>query len=276
MLPASDQKTGAALAARGGDGGGRRPPHEPAHQAPGLVGGGEQDREGGRRAQVVDVAGVDPPDERVDQPLDHRPAEPPPDDLAHGPVAEGRRPGARWGLTRSRATRSDSGRAARMPDRASGHHGWGPRGSGPRASAGAGPGPRWRRPRPPPGPARRSARARRRAPSPRAAGPGRRRRPGRPSVRRTAAGSELAAEPIAPPRADAPTGAASPSRSEPPTSSQAAARPAIPPPTTATVGGAARSRGRCRPGHRRRLAAAPAAPRPDHAGEDGRGSAGRR
>ena len=47
----------------------------PRMRLPGLLGGGDEGREGGRRAQVVDPAGVDPPDQRVDQPIDDGPAQ---------------------------------------------------------------------------------------------------------------------------------------------------------------------------------------------------------
>ena len=93
VLPASDQKTGDPAPGAVDDD--RGPPAtrpEPVHEAPGLVRGGDQHRHGGRRTEVVHPAGVDPSDQRVHQPLDHRASESLADDVADRPVAEGLAP----------------------------------------------------------------------------------------------------------------------------------------------------------------------------------------
>ena len=66
-----------------GDGGGAETLHEAARQPVGS----QQRREGGLGAEVVDAAGVDPADQRVDQALDHLVAEP---GLDHCPPRPGR------------------------------------------------------------------------------------------------------------------------------------------------------------------------------------------
>ncbi len=63
-------------------------PTHPSHQAARLVGGGQEERKGGGGTELVDSAGVDAPDERVDEPVDHGLTEALADDLAHRAVAE--------------------------------------------------------------------------------------------------------------------------------------------------------------------------------------------
>ena len=262
VLPSSDQKTGEPA-----PGAGRwrvaramaRP--EAAHEAPGLVGGGEEDREGGRRTQVVDAAGVDAADQRVDQPLHHRPSQALPDDVTHRPVAEGR-PGRQMGVDQVRRPPAPTRPGSRIPERSSGHHRVGTPRFSPRASSAAGPGPRWRRRRRPPGPVRRSGRVRRRARS----ASGRRARKAS-AARSTAPSGELgrpgACRPVRP--ADSSTDdlgrrAVAVSPGGPPTSSHAAARPAMPAADHRDDRPGARGRCRCRPG-RTGHPAAPAAAR---------------
>ena len=58
------------------------------HEAARLAGGSQQEGKGGGGAEVIDAAGVDTPDERIDQPLDDRSAQPFAHDVAYRPVAK--------------------------------------------------------------------------------------------------------------------------------------------------------------------------------------------
>ena len=228
VLPWRDRKTGASPpGAEAGAGPVGPDPAEPVHQAPGLQGGGDQTGMAAAALELVDVAGVDPPDQRVHQPLHHRSAQPSADDLPDRPVADEHalgpggarpRPGPR---PRASAGRED----ARPGQRAT--SGWVSPGSARRAWPAAGPGPRSRRPRSPAPPAGRPGRAPGTGRWPRGAGPRRRRRPDRRS--RPANSADRSLPPTRSPASSTWTsGRRRPRPSDPPISSQAADQPGHP------------------------------------------------
>ncbi len=193
MPPSSDQKSGGPSGSGAGHLGTQRP-----HEAAAALGGRQQRREGGGGGHVVDRAGVDPADQRVDQRVDDALAELARHERADGAVAD-RPPDVgpgQHGVTgeAQRAADADDAGAGRRPEPGRDAEGVA---LGQRAQAPAGPHRRT--------PGRNGHERRRRSPPrrtgrpPRAGGRGTRRGPGRRRVPRCPRSARVRRDAATPP-----------------------------------------------------------------------------